>query len=56
MELNLLQQDFRDWLRRSDEDAATRLGLADARGLAVYQSNYRTQLMDCLEESYPQWN
>ena len=54
MELNLLQQDFRDWLRRSDEDAATRLGLADARGLAVYQSNYRTQLMDCLEESYPQ--
>jgi hypothetical protein len=27
---------------------------ADRRGLSVYQNNYRAQLMDCLEASYPQ--
>ena len=48
------QRDFRDWLRLADGDAAARLDVSDARGLSVYQNNYRAQLMSCLEESYPQ--
>jgi hypothetical protein len=52
--LTLLQKDFRDWLRHADAEAGSRLDLADARGLAVYQNNYRASLMACLEDSYPQ--
>ncbi len=48
------QRDFRDWLHLADGDAAARLDVSDARGLSVYQNNYRAQLMICLEESYPQ--
>ncbi|MEO6718037.1 MAG: DNA-binding domain-containing protein [Novosphingobium sp.] len=54
MGLTLLQQNFRDWLRHADADAGTRLDLADARGLAVYQNNYRASLMACLEDGFPQ--
>ena len=54
MRLSAVQNDFRDWLQIADEDAALRLDLTDIRGLAVYQNNYRAQLMACLEESYPQ--
>ena len=55
-----LQNDFCDWLRSGDDDgagagdAAARLGVSDARGLSVYQNNYRAQLLGCLEQSYPQ--
>ena len=55
-----LQNDFRDWLRSGDDDgagagdAAARLNVSDARGLSVYQNNYRAQLLGCLEQSYPQ--
>ena len=54
MSLDTLQQDFRAWLQYGDEPAAQGLSLSDARGLLVYQNNYRAQLIDCLEESYPQ--
>lgn len=52
-----LQSDFRRWLTSASADAAGRLGGgasvgADA-GLAVYQNNYRAQLVGCLRESYP---
>lgn len=53
-ELGAMQADFRRWLAEADESAAERLPLADRRGLSVYQNNYRAQLMDCLEASYPQ--
>lgn len=49
-----LQRDFHHWLVTATPSAS--LG-ADARamaGLAVYQNNYRAQLMGCLEQSYPQ--
>ena len=47
-----LQRDFRAWLTGASSDAASRLG-TDA-GLAVYQNNYRAQLVGCLEQAYPQ--
>ncbi|MFS2004943.1 putative DNA-binding domain-containing protein [Duganella sp. CT11-25] len=49
-----LQRDFQAWLVTATPGAS--LG-SDARalaGLAVYQNNYRAQLMGCLEQSYPQ--
>ncbi len=49
-----LQRDFQTWLVKAESSAS--LG-ADARamaGLAVYQNNYRAQLVGCLEQSYPQ--
>lgn len=52
MTLAAIQNDFRLWLCASDEAAAARIG--DGPGLAVYQNNYRVQLMDCLESAYPQ--
>jgi hypothetical protein len=48
-----LQRDFQAWLVAATPAAS--LG-GDARalaGLAVYQNNYRAQLMGCLEQSYP---
>lgn len=53
MGLNNIQRDFSAWLISEDPLAAARLPLADTRGLAVYLNNYRSQLMSCLEESYP---
>src|SRR5476649_1822721 len=52
MMLAELQRDFQSWLTSASTDAAARLG-AEA-GLAVYQNNYRAQLVGCLEQTYPQ--
>uniref|UniRef100_UPI003F4994E8 HvfC/BufC family peptide modification chaperone n=1 Tax=Cupriavidus yeoncheonensis TaxID=1462994 RepID=UPI003F4994E8 len=53
MKLETLQQDFRAWLMTASPDAAGRLGADAAAGLAVYQNNYRAQLIGCLETSFP---
>lgn len=53
MSLLALQRDMRDWLLREDMAAADRIGAAAGPGLAVYQNNYRTQLVTCLELSFP---
>ncbi|RDK08592.1 DNA-binding domain-containing protein [Cupriavidus lacunae] len=53
MKLATLQQDFHTWLTTASPEAALRLGPATAAGLAVYQNNYRAQLVGCLETSYP---
>ena len=53
MSLNAWQSDFGAWLREADPAQAARLGLADPRGLAVYQTNYRGQLMAALEDIFP---
>jgi len=52
MKLADLQNDFQRWLTHAAPDAAECLG--PAAGLAVYQNNYRSQLVACLEHSYPQ--
>jgi hypothetical protein len=54
MTLGELQHDFRLWLVSGADSAADRLPGATGAGLAVYQNNYRAQLVGCLEESYPQ--
>ncbi|WP_225205545.1 HvfC/BufC N-terminal domain-containing protein [Novosphingobium huizhouense] len=51
MPLATLQRAFRDWLVEGDEAAAQPLGAAS--GLAVYQNNYRSALVESLEASYP---
>lgn len=48
------QHDFRSWLVDASDDAARRLGQNATLGLAVYQNNYRAQLIECLEQSYTQ--
>lgn len=53
MNLATLQQDFRTWLTTASPEAAARLGRDTAAGLAVYQNNYRAQLVGCLETSFP---
>lgn len=53
MKLAELQQDFRLWLVSGEEQLGLRLPGAHAAGLAVYQNNYRAQLVGCLEVSYP---
>ena len=53
MSLLALQRDMRDWLLREDMAAADRIGAEAGPGLAVYQNNYRTQLVTCLELSFP---
>ena len=50
MSLLALQRDMRAWLIRSDDDAARRIG--PAPGLAVYQNNYRAQLVACLDDTF----
>jgi hypothetical protein len=52
MSLLELQRDMRAWLVDEDELAARRLGDEAASGLRVYQHNYRSQLVACLEESF----
>lgn len=49
-----LQRDFRTWLVSPSDDSAQRFGANAAAGLAIYQNNYRAQLIGCLEVSYPQ--
>jgi hypothetical protein len=54
MNLAEMQRDFRSWLVTASGDAASRLLGSTPAGLSVYQNNYRTQLVGCLEVSYPQ--
>lgn len=53
MKLAELQQDFRQWLATSSDTVQRHLDGRAAHGLAVYQNNYRVQLVACLEASYP---
>ncbi|NWB26156.1 HvfC/BufC N-terminal domain-containing protein [Pseudomonas gingeri] len=53
MNLAELQREFHHWLVTADESAAQRLGGNVAAGLAVYQNNYRAQLVGCLEQAFP---
>jgi hypothetical protein len=52
MSLLSLQRDFRAWLAEESEEAAARLGEQARPGLGVYLNNYRSQLIDCLGESF----
>lgn len=52
MSLLALQRDMRAWLLGGADDAAARIGETAAPGLLVYQNNYRSQLVGCLEESF----
>jgi hypothetical protein len=54
MKLAELQGDFRTWLIDPSDESAQRFGAGATAGLAVYQNNYRAQLIGCLEVSYPQ--
>jgi hypothetical protein len=54
MRLVELQRHFRSWLVSASDQSATRLAGNKTAGLAVYQNNYRAQLVGCLEESFPQ--
>lgn len=53
MNLAALQHDFRQWLVTSSDAVEQHLDVHAAHGLAVYQNNYRVQLVGCLEVSYP---
>lgn len=53
MTLAELQHDFRAWLVDASPEAADRVIGLGHPGLAVYQNNYRAQLVGCLEVSYP---
>jgi hypothetical protein len=50
MRLAEIQEDFQRWLVAASPQAAERIGAA--AGLAVYQNNYRAQLMGCLETAF----
>ncbi|MGY2177011.1 HvfC/BufC family peptide modification chaperone [Pseudomonas azotoformans] len=52
MNLAQLQQSFRSWLVNASDESAQALGNHHA-GLAVYQNNYRAQLVGCLEQAFP---
>lgn len=51
MNLAEWQHALRDWLVSASDESARLLGHKDA-GLAVYQNNYRAQLMGCLEQAF----
>jgi hypothetical protein len=54
MSLAAWQRDFQAWLVNASDDAARRIGERASAGLTVYQNNYRGQLVECLEHSFPQ--
>lgn len=54
MNLAHLQREFHLWLVSGEDSVGARLPGATPAGLAVYQNNYRAQLVGCLETSYPQ--
>jgi hypothetical protein len=54
MKLAELQRDFQHWLVDASMEAAERLSPQAAAGLAVYQNNYRAQLVGCLESAFVQ--
>ncbi|MEH6434725.1 DNA-binding domain-containing protein [Massilia sp. DD77] len=53
MKLDALQRGFQRWLTGAAPEDAARLPGAGSAGLAVYQNNYRAQLVGCLQASYP---
>jgi len=52
MNLAQWQQAFHAWLVSASDESAQVLGNKTA-GLAVYQNNYRAQLVGCLEQAFP---
>jgi len=52
MNLAQYQHTFRHWLVSASDETAQLLGNKTA-GLAVYQNNYRAQLVGCLEQAFP---
>ena len=52
MNLAELQHTFSNWLVNASDESAQLLGNHTA-GLAVYQNNYRAQLVGCLEQAFP---
>lgn len=53
MNLAQWQEGFRGWLVAGTEERALVFGERASAGLAVYQNNYRAQLVGCLQASYP---
>ncbi len=54
MSLAQTQSAFSGWLRTGATDDAMSFGARAQPGLSIYQNNFRTQLADCLEDSFPQ--
>lgn len=54
MKLAELQRDFQHWLVASSGALEMRLADRAKPGLVIYQNNYRTQLVNCLQVSFPQ--
>jgi hypothetical protein len=54
MSLLAMQREFRGWLCAEDTMIAPRLHGDAMAGLHVYQNNYRSQLVACLEDSFAQ--
>lgn len=52
MNLAQWQDAFHHWLVSASDESARTLGNKGA-GLAVYQNNYRAQLVGCLEQAFP---
>ena len=44
---------MREWLETGDPDYVAHLGVAARPGLDVYLNNYRTQLLHCLDQTFP---
>lgn len=54
MSLAQTQRAFSAWLRTAAANDVVLFGSSAQPGLAIYQNNFRTQLADCLEDSFPQ--
>lgn len=54
MSLAQTQRAFSAWLRTGAANDAMSFGPSAQPGLAIYQNNFRAQLADCLEDSFPQ--
>lgn len=52
MSLLALQQDFRAWLHVAMPPSDPRLASGGQAGLAVYQNNFRGQIIACLDDSF----
>lgn len=53
MSLLGVQRDMRTWLEEGREETAAAFSARAKAGLNIYQNNYRIQLANCLEESFP---
>lgn len=53
MKLALLQKELRSWLQADARGLPAGFEEAAAPGLRVYKNNYRSQLVSCLEHSFP---